>query len=374
MAASRISHTSPGWRVWLPAVLVAFIASRALLLAVAWIVDASLPLGFERLLYAPGHPLGGLTGLDAVYYLGIAADGYHAAPVNGVYQDWVFFPAYPLLVRAMSLLTMGDVVVAGLLASNLAFLAALIAVALLVRASAGDEVAGRTALLLSLAPGAVAFGLPYSDSLWILTAAGVLLAVRAGRWWLVAGLYAVAALSRPPGILLAIPIAIALVEAGGRRISRTWMTLAAGPVALAAFAAYQGATLGDPLAFVHGQDAWQIPSIVGGGQTPEQAALVTSILPLVLLMLAALLAYTAILPRLRRAGIPWSQVAVAVIAFASVFASGRLQSDARYLAVAWPFAWYLAAQPSARREVVLAVAAGGYVLFAFLNLTHVLAA
>ena len=49
----------------------------------------------------------GLTGYDSVYYLGIASEGYHLAPITQSYRDWAFFPAYPLLVRAADLVLPG---------------------------------------------------------------------------------------------------------------------------------------------------------------------------------------------------------------------------------------------------------------------------
>ena len=51
-----------------------------------------------------------------------------------------------------------------------------------------------------------------------------------------------------------------------------------------------------------------------------------------LAVLGTLLAYTATLPGLLRSRLPRSQQLVAVMAYVSVFLSGRLQSDARYLA------------------------------------------
>jgi len=86
--------TRPAWGRILPAVLLAFIVSRLVLVAIVLILEA-LPLPYERTSYAHGLLLTGLTGQDAVYYLGIAAQGYHLAPVHAGHVDWVFLPAFP---------------------------------------------------------------------------------------------------------------------------------------------------------------------------------------------------------------------------------------------------------------------------------------
>ncbi len=206
----------------------------------------------------------GLTGYDSVYYLGIASEGYHLAPITQSYRDWAFFPAYPLLVRAADLVLPGSIAVAGLLVANTALLLGMLLVARLM-GDAGQAQAVRPAMwLLVFAPGAAAFGMAYSDSLLLAASAGALLAVRRDRTWVAALLLSVATLARPPGILLVVPLAVAIVQRQGRI---TWhlAALATGPVCLALFAAYQGAVLGDPLAFLHAQAAWTLPSITQGG-------------------------------------------------------------------------------------------------------------
>jgi hypothetical protein len=353
-------------------VLAAFVVSRLVLVGIILaihVIDPPWPMPT----YASGPILGPLTGHDAIYYLGIAAEGYHLEPVRGPYTDWVFFPAFPLLTRLVSVLTMGDVAVAGVIVSNVALLAALAAITALILPAAGRAVARDTAWLVAFAPGAIAFGMAYSDSLMLAGSAGAVLAARRGHPWLVALLYALATLSRPPGILLGLPLLVLLW--GDRRLPSSRLTaLAAGPLALAGFALYQGAVLGDPLAFIHGQAAWNIPPISAeppGGQSPSDDG--WYILPMVALLITTLLAYTATLPGLWRSRIPRPEVLVAIVAFASVFVSGRLQSDARYLAAGWSFAWFLASRGVRVRTLALVLSGGGYVTYGLLNISQLLA-
>jgi hypothetical protein len=353
-------------------VAAAFLASRAVLLVIVAFIEA-LALPWDRPAYSTAPILGGLTGHDAVYYLGIAADGYHAAPVSGPYTDWVFFPLFPLLVRVAAVLTLGDVAVAGVLVANLALLVGLGLVATYVREVAGRDAARRAAWLVAFAPGSVAFGLAYSDSLLLAASAGALLALRRGAWLTVAVLFALAALSRPPGILLGLPLLVGAWQAR-RRIGPHLLVLAAGPLAIAGFAAWQGATLGDPLAFIRGQAAWNLLPVTAGppggaaGDTPGWY------IPwLVALLVVTLLGYTALLPRLWRSRLPRPAVLVALVAFLSVFLSGRLQSDARYLAAGWPFAALLATSGRRVFGAALAISVAGHVGYGLLNVSQLLA-
>jgi mannosyltransferase PIG-V len=364
---------SDGWsiRAVLPSILLAFVASRLVLIAIVVLYDAA-NLGWERTTYSTAFLLDGLTGHDALYYLGIASSGYHLEPVYQRYPDWVFFPAYPIAVKIASVLTLGNVALAGVLVSNGALLAAMVVIARLMQPRATLEVARTTQWLFVFAPGAIAFGMAYSDTLMILATAGALLAARGRRVWLVALLFGVATLCRPPGILMGVPIAVALWEAMPRR-RLAFLALAAGPIALLLFAAYQGVVLGDPLAFIHGQALWQIPKLTDSATPGTATETNPAAIPLAMLLLGTLLAYTAMLPGLLRSKLPRSQQLVAVMAFVSVFLSGRIQSDARYLAAGWPFAWFLAQSRRGVRNLAIVLSVAGYVAYGLLNISQLIA-
>ena len=61
--------------------LAVFVATRILVLLAAIIVEGALPSGGRGPPWVDRHIMVILTGSDAVYYLGIAADGYHTEPV-----------------------------------------------------------------------------------------------------------------------------------------------------------------------------------------------------------------------------------------------------------------------------------------------------
>src|SRR6185369_7765221 len=93
------------WRPALATIAALFLISRGALVLVALLLENSIPLSYHGPTFSTEPLLRSLTGSDSVYLLGIAADGYHAAPVQAAFRDWVFFPLYPLVTRAASVLT-----------------------------------------------------------------------------------------------------------------------------------------------------------------------------------------------------------------------------------------------------------------------------
>jgi hypothetical protein len=208
-------------------------------------------------------PLGGFGDLalsplarwDSVWYLRVANDGY---PDGG--PEAAFFPLYPLLARGVGELgggSHGAVLIGAYLVSLAAFLAALALLYKLVSLELGRRLAKPTLLLLALFPGALYFGAPYSESLFLLASVGAFYAARTGRWAWAGVCLAAAAATRSAGVLLVLPVAVLYVQqvrAGARRADGAWLLL--GPAALGAYALYLGLAQGDPFAFTSVQDFW----------------------------------------------------------------------------------------------------------------------
>jgi hypothetical protein len=364
----------PRWRDAAIRIVAVFLVTRLLVVLVAVFLEQSIPLGYDGPSYSRAPIARSLTGEDAVYYLGIAAGGYHLEPVKENHYDWVFFPLYPVVVRAFSILTLGDVTLAGILTANLAFLAAALALYRLSLDHLGHDVAVRSVVYLAIAPGAVAFAMAYSDSLFLLLAVGAFLAAERRRWWTMGLLYGLAALTRLPGVLLGIPLLMLMVRSLGPRPRLGWLALGLGPAALAGFYAWLGAVTGDFLANLHAQAAWNIAPIASGGGTGGGTVPSAQLNPLPLLLLATLLAYTFLVLYLRRDRVAAPYVVLSLLAFATIFLSLRLQSVARYLGVAWPFSWVLASRPSAAFHEIWPIASAGlFTVHALLHFTQALA-
>lgn len=175
---------------------------------------------------------------DGGFYWGIAKHGYLSS------DPWLaaYFPLYPLTIRAGMLVA--PEMVAALIASSLALLAALVAVGWLA------EGAWAPMLLLAASPLAFFLSGMYADGLFLALAAGALLAYQRERWALCGILAALAVVTRPFGLaLVAALIIAALVE---RRGWRVWLWLIALPgLLLECYATLLYVQYGDPLAFAH---------------------------------------------------------------------------------------------------------------------------
>src|SRR5262245_20229836 len=149
---------------------------------------------------------------DARWYLQIARTGYayDSSLPPDVQQNIVFFPAYPMSVRAVARLAGGSLAaffIAGSCVSFAAFLLALGYVHAFARDWCGLDCANTAVWLLALYPFAIFFGALYTESFFLLAAAGALVHGRreqhaaSAAWGIVAGL------ARPNGFLVAVPLA-----------------------------------------------------------------------------------------------------------------------------------------------------------------------
>jgi hypothetical protein len=222
---------------------------------VPWLVARAVVLGalaLARYLSDHVHPIAsaalrvheGLLGWDAGYYRDIAGRGY--GPLG--HSALRFFPLLPLVTRALHFVTGLSY---GTCLIGLANLAALVAGALVhrlaLRETRDTHLAVAAAWVLALAPSAFVLVMGYSESLMIALAAGVFLCLRSGNWWAAGALGVLAGLTRPLGVLLALPGLIEALrpEAGRARLLPRFAAVI-GPVAgCGAYLAWVGRVYGD---------------------------------------------------------------------------------------------------------------------------------
>lgn len=349
------------------ALVAAFAATRVLTIVTAAIAEAALTVGRVPPAFDDRPILSSLTGFDAVYYLGIAAEGYHLEPIRDGFRDWAFFPGFPIVTRLVSVLTGGDLAIAGVLVANFSLLLAMFVLFAIASRYLDEDVALRSVVYLVVAPGAVAFGLAYSDSLFLLLAAGSFLAAERRSLAVMAVLVAAASITRLPGVLLTVPLAVLLWQSAPRGRDLLW--LAAGPLALAGFMLYQADALGYPLAFLAAQSAWDyVPPPSAPGVLP---AVLDPIAPL---LTSVLVGHVFLLVYVRADHLPRPYAVFAVVSLITALGSLRLLSLPRYLAVVWPFSWLLANRRSSIVHVVWpCLSTGLFVIFAVLHFTETMA-
>jgi hypothetical protein len=156
---------------------------------------------------------------DSGWYAGIAHEGYEWQHRFDRQQNLAFFPAYPLLMRAAGAV-IGDresparddhilrYTWAGLFISLAAFFWGAWYLSRIARELLEDERATSAVLLLSAYPFAIFYSAAYTESLFLLCAAGAWYHFRHSQWLPAALFGVVAGLSRPNGFFLTIPLVL----------------------------------------------------------------------------------------------------------------------------------------------------------------------
>jgi len=209
---------------------------------------------------------------DTGWYLQIAREGYSVAAdaTAALQQNIVFFPAYPMLVRALGLIggnSLASFIVAGTVASLCLFGWALTYLYWLAREERLTDDQAATALwLVASFPFALFFGAVYTESLYLLAAIGAFYHVRtrqygrAALWGLVIGL------TRPNGCFISLPLVLMIAgSSSGTNDGRArWRTIPPAALAAAAmplagvllYSLFIARLTGNPLAWAAGHAAW----------------------------------------------------------------------------------------------------------------------
>lgn len=274
------------WRLSARGAWSAFWASRLAVFGVAvWVAIAPIAPNEPVEAAVLSHPFGGwpaegllelvlspLAKWDSQHYLAIAYDGYLQSqlgllpPPN---ERPAFFPLYPGVVHVLSGFgaSPGLVLIMAYAVSLSCFFAALTLLHRLTTIEIGERYARPTLLLLAFFPTALFYGIPYSESMFLLLAVGAFLAARMGHWAIAGAILALASATRVPGLLLIVPVVLLYMY--GPRADRepaparglrpryrvgpeaAWLLLA--PLGLLAFSVYLHFALGDGMAWQHAQ-------------------------------------------------------------------------------------------------------------------------
>jgi hypothetical protein len=338
-----------------------------------------------------GGPLWPLFTWDYGWYHTLAMAGY---PPGQIWPQYAFFPLWPLLLRASG--SIPDWIAAltlTLAASGLAIFG--------VSSGTPSRRLVRTALAFACWPGSFLLLLAYPDVIALAAAAWAGVMILRGRPWLAGIFAAVAAVARPTGVLIAIPL---VLVAGTPLLGRIFAGLA--PVAgAAAVHGYLWARSNDPRAFFHAEalPIWQrsgpsrltswpghvadalsthvavvVPGVLLGavlvalmarryGPIPAAVAAYLAVSAVLLLgaqstetriqsaILAVSVLMLAVLVRLGARYWPWAAFAAAVLAVS--FFSGSVTSLGRQALFAFPLYWAVADGPRPFRHPLVAVAA-----------------
>jgi hypothetical protein len=237
--------------------LVALLATRAALFAVGLVALALLPTGPRHLdLLAHLPALDMWAQWDAKHYIDIALRGYD--PPGASESNIVFFPLYPLLIRVV-VVAIGradpeTAALVGIVIANVALFVGLLYLSALVARDFSLSLARRTVLYVLVLPTTLFFSSAYAEPLFLATAVASFYHARTGEWGRSGVAGALAALTRPFGILLLFPIAVELYRQRARPVR--WLAVL-GPIAgFAIFNVYLWWQFNDPLAYIHAGAVW----------------------------------------------------------------------------------------------------------------------
>jgi Gpi18-like mannosyltransferase len=148
-----------------------FALSRIGLFALVYISLVLLPVR-ELLGSWRSHPenlfLDGWARWDSGWYASIVENGYTNRLVSDLGQDTAFFPLYPLAAGLVNKL-IGNVLLSGVIVSNVCLLIALIGMYRLISNRYGKETASRSLVLLAICPFSFFFSAMYTESLFLLS-------------------------------------------------------------------------------------------------------------------------------------------------------------------------------------------------------------
>lgn len=253
------SPAVPNDRRWFVVPLVAFAASRLVVVGAAYLL---------RYLSPGWGVLGVLAGRwDSTWYFRVAREGYPSVLPEGTgnpaQTTLGFFPVFPMVTKAVSKLLGIGLPTAALLVNTVAAAVAVLLLWRLTRLLFDRETADRTAFLFCFFPGSYAFSYAYTEAVFLACAIGFLLLVHTERYWAAAAVGAFGSAVRPNGYVFALCLAFVVLTAwrrsGRRRPPATVFAPAVAFAGFAAFMVYLHFHLGDAM-------AWQRALERGWGQ------------------------------------------------------------------------------------------------------------
>ena len=269
-AAARAAWTSHATR----AAIAPFFASRLAVYTVGFVAIAFIGLGPEsaRYRFSDNELVNMLARWDANWYTGIAEGGYSWNGDPRIENAVVFFPAYPMLIRAGMRLSGLPAPYVGFGISLLAFFVAL---SYLYRLGRDYQHIAAPEAAIGFAcwyPFGVFYSAVYTESLFLLAASAAFYHAHGGQRWRTAGWGLLVGLTKPNGFLIALPLFVLFLGGAAGRSDAGWrlwrdraarrallldMMSAAAPVlGVGLYSLYMWQLTGDPLAWLHGQQAW----------------------------------------------------------------------------------------------------------------------
>jgi hypothetical protein len=348
--------------IWMP--LLAFLITRLGIAGVAYLAtpiltDSTVPPYHLR----PDNTLIDVfaSRWDTGFYTGIVDQGYRFQGIQ--FPSVAFFPLLPVLIRVVRLLTR-DTLLAGLLVSNAALLAAVMLLHLLAADEYDQPTADRAVWYLLIFPASFFGSAIYSESLFLLFGIASLYLARKRRWWAAGVASILGAMTRFIGILLApllvvewwqqrqqhrgAPDTVGQQEPEAERKRSNWTDLVAAslaPIGTLAYMIYLAGKFGDALAFLHASNAWErtpanllkvLAELLARPSQGWLSALSAGALPLDNWLDLSFVIFFVVLSIVLLVQKRWSEGIFVALGALLSFSSGLLMSQRRYMWVLFP--------------------------------------
>ena len=235
--------------------LLLFIVSRIALTAIG-IISYSV-IGHQNIAQFPDF-LKMWDVWDTDQYLNIAQHWYPQTTSLSGMTSYVFSPLYPLLIKLLALVV-NDYFISGLIISNVCLFIACFYTHRLVSLDSDEQTARRAVKYLFLFPTAFILSGVLTESLFLALSIACFYYAKKHNWPVAGILGALAAVTRPYGIVILIPMAIEYllsIDFKIRKIKPDVVALLITPLGLGLYMAYDYFMTGDFFAFVHAQSLW----------------------------------------------------------------------------------------------------------------------
>jgi Gpi18-like mannosyltransferase len=305
--------------------------------------------------------------MDGRHYLDIACNGYF---IKGGFDLRVFFPIYPLLIRAFSLNCILNPVIVGLLISAISFLASLYLLARML----SKDIRFKTLLLLIFFPTSFFFAAYYTEGVFFLFVVLTFWFLEKKKFLAASIFAAIASATRFPGIALA-PVLLYEAYLVYKKTKKLRLEVLLAPLGLVLYSVYNWISTGKPLTFISTQTYWdrpvgllapffalksQITSVVSGPLSSYDSPFVY---PIILIEFATLLFLVFILyfsfKSIKKSWWIYMFTNLVIILF-----GGILSASPRYTLVLFPAYVFLAKRLSGIKYIIYLICS--LVLFVFM--------
>jgi hypothetical protein len=217
-----------------------------------------------------GAVSGAFSRWDGRWYVWIARHGYVGAPPLTQHHQtpWPFFPLLPGAMRGVHLVSGLPIPIAGIVLNHVAFFVALVGVQRIARRHVPPGAATLAVWVAALAPFAFMFSMIYPSALFLAASVWAFLLVEEDRDTMAGAAAAVAALTRPDGIIVAVVLFFVVRFEWERAARVCWPPV----IALSAWILFNAERTGDALRFLHAKGAWHEIDLVTLVERPASSS------------------------------------------------------------------------------------------------------